>query len=122
MSSDTAPDIDPPPTTVQLLTPLPVGRRVTRVKVAPPGPVCTTGTVGLAMSAARPRCLVAVEDLLVGGRTQCPAGATAGEAGELVRGSMEAPSVADVVANLRTRALFVTTVDRETAFVRTLGR
>jgi type IV pilus assembly protein PilC len=43
-------------------------------------------------------------------------------AGELVRGSMEAPSADDVVANLRTRALFVTAVDRETAFVRTLGR
>ena len=42
-------------------------------------------------------------------------------AGEPVRGAMEAPSVEAVLANLRTRALFVTAVDRETAFVRTLG-
>ncbi|MEA2689142.1 MAG: type pilus assembly protein PilC [Candidatus Eremiobacteraeota bacterium] len=43
-------------------------------------------------------------------------------AGELVRGSMEAPSVEAVLANLRTRALFVTAVDRETGFVRTAER
>ncbi|HEV2738323.1 MAG TPA: type II secretion system F family protein [Candidatus Elarobacter sp.] len=43
-------------------------------------------------------------------------------AGELVRGSMEAPSVEAVLANLRTRALFVTAVDRETLFARTVGR
>ena len=43
-------------------------------------------------------------------------------AGELVRGSMQAPSVDAVLANLRTRALFVTAVDRETALARTLGR
>jgi len=41
--------------------------------------------------------------------------------GEVVRGSMEAPSVDAVLANLRTRALFVTAVDRETVLVRTLG-
>jgi type IV pilus assembly protein PilC len=43
-------------------------------------------------------------------------------AGELVRGSMEAPSVESVLASLRSRALFVTAVDRETPLVRTLGR
>ncbi|HEY0382522.1 MAG TPA: type II secretion system F family protein [Candidatus Elarobacter sp.] len=43
-------------------------------------------------------------------------------AGELVRGSMEAPSVDAVLANLRTRALFVTAVDRETLLARTVGR
>ena len=43
-------------------------------------------------------------------------------AGELVRGSMEAPSAEAVLANLRTRALFVTAVDRENAVVRSLGR
>lgn len=42
-------------------------------------------------------------------------------AGELVCGSMEAPSVDAVLANLRTRALFVTAVARETALARTLG-
>ena len=43
-------------------------------------------------------------------------------AGELVRGSMEAPSVDAVLASLRTRALFVTAVDRETLFARAVGR
>jgi type IV pilus assembly protein PilC len=43
-------------------------------------------------------------------------------AGELVRGSMEAPSADAVLASLRTRALFVTSVDRESSLVRTLGR
>ncbi|HYW53814.1 MAG TPA: type II secretion system F family protein [Dongiaceae bacterium] len=43
-------------------------------------------------------------------------------AGELVRGSMEAPSADAVLASLRTRALFVTAVGRETAFARALGR
>jgi type IV pilus assembly protein PilC len=43
-------------------------------------------------------------------------------AGELVRGSMEAPSAEAVLANLRTRALFVTAVDRETLLARTVGR
>jgi type IV pilus assembly protein PilC len=43
-------------------------------------------------------------------------------AGALVRGSMEAPSVDAVLASLRTRALFVTAVDRETLFARTVGR
>jgi type IV pilus assembly protein PilC len=43
-------------------------------------------------------------------------------AGELVRGSMEAPSADAVLASLRTRALFVTSVDRESALARTLGR
>jgi type IV pilus assembly protein PilC len=43
-------------------------------------------------------------------------------AGELVRGSMEAPTVDAVLANLRTRALFVTSVDRETPLARTFGR
>jgi type IV pilus assembly protein PilC len=43
-------------------------------------------------------------------------------AGELVRGSMEAPSVEAVLASLRTRALFVTAVDRETLLARTVGR
>jgi len=43
-------------------------------------------------------------------------------AGELVRGSMEAPSVDAVLASLRTRALFVTAVDRETALARTVSR
>lgn len=43
-------------------------------------------------------------------------------AGELVRGSMEAPSVDAVLASLRTRALFVTAVDRETLLARAVGR
>ncbi|HEY6236682.1 MAG TPA: type II secretion system F family protein [Candidatus Elarobacter sp.] len=43
-------------------------------------------------------------------------------AGELVRGSMEASSVDAVLANLRTRALFVTAVDRETLLACTVGR
>jgi type IV pilus assembly protein PilC len=43
-------------------------------------------------------------------------------AGELVRGSMEAPSVEAVLASLRTRALFVTAVDRETLLGRTVSR
>jgi type IV pilus assembly protein PilC len=43
-------------------------------------------------------------------------------AGELVHGSMEASSVEAVLANLRTRALFVTAVDRETLLARTVGR
>src|SRR6202163_1011938 len=43
-------------------------------------------------------------------------------AGELVRGAMEAPSVDAVLANLRSRALFVTSVDRETALGHTVGR
>jgi len=43
-------------------------------------------------------------------------------AGELVRGAMEAPTVEAVLANLRSRALFVTAVDRETALARTVGR
>ncbi|MDQ6941357.1 MAG: type II secretion system F family protein [Candidatus Eremiobacteraeota bacterium] len=43
-------------------------------------------------------------------------------AGELVRGSMEAPSAEAVLASLRTRALFVTAVDRETLLARTVGR
>lgn len=43
-------------------------------------------------------------------------------AGALVRGSMEAPSVEAVLASLRTRALFVTAVDRETLLARTVGR
>lgn len=43
-------------------------------------------------------------------------------AGERVRGSMEAPSAEAVLANLRTRALFVTAVDRETPLARTVGR
>jgi type IV pilus assembly protein PilC len=43
-------------------------------------------------------------------------------AGELVRGCMQAPSAEAVLASLRTRALFVTAVDRETALARTLGR
>jgi type IV pilus assembly protein PilC len=42
--------------------------------------------------------------------------------GERVQGSMEAPSVEAVLARLRTRALYVTAVDRETALARTLGR
>jgi type IV pilus assembly protein PilC len=42
--------------------------------------------------------------------------------GERVRGSMAAPSVEAVLARLRTRALYVTAVDRETALARTLGR
>jgi type IV pilus assembly protein PilC len=42
--------------------------------------------------------------------------------GELVRGAMEAPSADAVLANLRSRALFVTSVDRETALGHTLGR
>jgi type IV pilus assembly protein PilC len=40
--------------------------------------------------------------------------------GDLVRGSMEAPSAEAVLATLRTRALFVTAVDRETAGARRL--
>jgi type IV pilus assembly protein PilC len=43
-------------------------------------------------------------------------------AGERVHGSMEAPSAEAVLAGLRTRALFVTAVERETAVARTLGR
>jgi type IV pilus assembly protein PilC len=43
-------------------------------------------------------------------------------AGALVRGSMEAPSADAVLASLRTRALFVTGVDRETLLARTVGR
>jgi type IV pilus assembly protein PilC len=43
-------------------------------------------------------------------------------AGELVRGTMEAPSADAVLASLRTRALFVTAVDREAAAVRALAR
>jgi type IV pilus assembly protein PilC len=43
-------------------------------------------------------------------------------AGELVRGSMEAPSADAVLASLRTRALFVTAVDRENGLARTLAR
>ncbi|HEY0396386.1 MAG TPA: type II secretion system F family protein [Candidatus Elarobacter sp.] len=43
-------------------------------------------------------------------------------AGELVRGAMEAPSAEAVLANLRTRALFVTAVEPENAVVRSLGR
>ena len=43
-------------------------------------------------------------------------------AGEAVRGIMEAPSVDAVLASLRTRALFVTAVDRETLFARAVGR
>ncbi len=41
--------------------------------------------------------------------------------GELVRGSMEARDVDTVLASLRTRALFVTTIGRETALRRTIG-
>lgn len=43
-------------------------------------------------------------------------------AGELVRGSLEAPSVEAVLANLRTRALFVTGVEREHALSAGVGR
>ena len=43
-------------------------------------------------------------------------------AGELVRGAMEAPSADAVLANLRSRALFATAVERETPVGRTLGR
>jgi type IV pilus assembly protein PilC len=43
-------------------------------------------------------------------------------AGERVCGSIEAPSVDAVLAGLRTRALFVTSVERETVFARALGR
>jgi type IV pilus assembly protein PilC len=43
-------------------------------------------------------------------------------AGEQIRGSMEAPSVEAVLASLRTRALFVTAVDRETLLASTVGR
>lgn len=43
-------------------------------------------------------------------------------AGELVRGSMAAPSADAVLASLRTRALFVTSVACETAVAGTLGR
>ena len=42
--------------------------------------------------------------------------------GIVVRGAMEAGSVEDVLARLRTRALFVTAVDRETTLGRTLVR
>jgi type IV pilus assembly protein PilC len=42
--------------------------------------------------------------------------------GELVRGEMEAPSVEEVLASLRTRALFVTRVNRESTLTRTLAR
>ena len=42
--------------------------------------------------------------------------------GELIRGEMEAPSVDDVLASLRTRALFVTAVHRESALTRTIAR
>ncbi|BDE06627.1 pilus biosynthesis protein PilC [Vulcanimicrobium alpinum] len=42
--------------------------------------------------------------------------------GELVRGTTEAESVDAVLAGLRTRALFVTAVDRETAIARGVGR
>ncbi|GAC1416171.1 MAG: type II secretion system F family protein [Candidatus Velthaea sp.] len=42
--------------------------------------------------------------------------------GEVVRGSMSAPSVESVLATLRTRALFVTAVNRETVAGRTLLR
>lgn len=42
--------------------------------------------------------------------------------GEHIRGSMEAPSGEAVLAALRTRALFVTSVDRETLFTSTVGR
>lgn len=41
--------------------------------------------------------------------------------GELVRGSIEAASPDDVVANLRSRALFITAVERESAFARGAG-
>ena len=41
-------------------------------------------------------------------------------AGELVRGAMEAPSADAVLANLRSRALFATAVERETPVGRTL--
>jgi type IV pilus assembly protein PilC len=42
-------------------------------------------------------------------------------AGERVRGSIEAPSVEAVLAGLRTRALFVTAVERETVLRRALS-
>jgi type IV pilus assembly protein PilC len=42
--------------------------------------------------------------------------------GERVQGSMEAASVEAVLSRLRTRALYATAVDRETALARTLGR
>ncbi|HEV3088723.1 MAG TPA: type II secretion system F family protein [Candidatus Elarobacter sp.] len=42
--------------------------------------------------------------------------------GERVCGSIEAPSVEAVLAGLRTRALFVTAVERESVLTRTLGR
>ncbi|HEV3086491.1 MAG TPA: type II secretion system F family protein, partial [Candidatus Elarobacter sp.] len=42
--------------------------------------------------------------------------------GERVCGSIEAPSAEAVLAGLRTRALFVTSVERETVLARTLGR
>jgi type IV pilus assembly protein PilC len=42
--------------------------------------------------------------------------------GELVRGTLEAPSVDAVLASLRTRALFVTAVQPESALVRSVGR
>jgi type IV pilus assembly protein PilC len=42
-------------------------------------------------------------------------------AGEAVRGTMEAPSSDAVLASLRTRALFVTAIEREPAVVRALG-
>ncbi len=43
-------------------------------------------------------------------------------AGELVRGAMEAPDAQAVLASLRTRALFVTALDRESALARTVAR
>jgi type IV pilus assembly protein PilC len=43
-------------------------------------------------------------------------------AGEPVRGSMEAPDADAVLASLRTRALFVTHVERESGLVRALSR
>jgi type IV pilus assembly protein PilC len=41
--------------------------------------------------------------------------------GELVRGSVEAASVDDVLASLRTRALFITAVERESRLARSVG-
>ena len=43
-------------------------------------------------------------------------------AGDQVRGTMESPSVEAVLANLRTRALFVTSVERETLLAGAVGR
>lgn len=42
--------------------------------------------------------------------------------GEIVRGTMEAPDHDSVLASLRTRALFVTMLERETPFVRSIAR